>query len=160
MPSEKESKELEEITGAPVLINHKGKSYELHPLGVSAMSMLRRWAKDRIVTGTKENVELLKRAGAPEAIITEIWEDAHRQLSDPLISPEMESPEAINHWIFLSLRKANPDITEEEVQEIVDDKGVKELMMKLMELNGITLENLENPQIEQQLKLRRNKIGL
>lgn len=147
--------ELEVITAAPhTLKTKKGKEYKLYPLDVATMAELRIWAKTRV---TDELHDTLKHLGkdAPKAIIERAWEDAYKELRDPLVSAAIETPEAIQHWILISIKKGDETITDEIVAELIKDHGIKELFVILMSLNGITEETLANPQVAKLLADRR-----
>ena len=155
-PEASAADELEIITATPqVLKNSEGKEYKLFPLGIAAMAELRVWAKARVKEELKETLKLLGK-DAPPAVIARAWDDAYKELRDPMTSPAVESPDAIAHWILISIKKGDDSVTAEEVGDLIKDRGIKELFIVLMTLNGITKDALENPQVARLLESRRH----
>lgn len=150
-----EGEELEALVAVPhILKDSEGKEYALHPLDVAAMAQLRVWAKKRISEDVRDTLSLLG-DDAPKEIVDRAWNDAYEQMKDPLTSEAIETPEAIQHWIYISIKKGDASVTEEIVSKLIREHNIKELMAMLMALNGITKEDLENPRIADLLAKKR-----
>ena len=159
MDKDEEQEKLEALTGAPITLTYGEKEYELFPLGLTTMTQLRRWAKEQVVVLGKESIGMLKEAGAPEEVMKQAWKDIYAQMADPMASSAMESPDAIAYWVYLSIKKGDSSVTLELVQKLVEQRGIKELMEKMMALNGITAKALESPLVMEQLRERKEQIG-
>ncbi len=155
---DRKEEELQAITAAPDFIEYEGKSYPLSPLDIETMAILRKWAKTVIVEETRENITLLG-DGCTEEMSKSIWALTYSQLRDPLTSDAMETPEAVSHWAYLSLKVKTPDLTVEKAKNIVNEVSLKQMLNSLMTLNGVSKDQLADPTIALELLKRRARIG-
>ena len=154
----KSDEDLETLSAIPTVLTFEGKEYKLHPLDLTTMASLRRWAKRRIMEDLHENLALMGE-GAPKDLTAGMWKDSIAQLKDPLVSPSMECAEALSYWSYLSINKGNKTVTEEKAADIVGASNIREVMTILMSLNSITREELENPQTTAEVGRRRQQTG-
>jgi len=159
IPVNEADKQLAELVAGPQPLVLGDKEYKVYPLDLAALSNLRAWAKKRIVDETKDTVKLLGDC-ASEALVAKIWEDAYKQLKDPLVSEAMEDPEAIKHWLYLSIVKGDKTVTEQEIKGALGLSDMQTLLRTLMSINGIATDHLENPQIAENLRARKKQTGL
>lgn len=153
------SEDLEVLVNTPEVLLFEGKEYKVYPLDLMAMTLLRRWAKSRIVSETRENIKLLGDDIPPE-MIGRIWDSTYGQLRDPMISDAMECPEAIIYWLFLSIKSGDDSITEEIVNRYAKSRNVQDILDLLVKLNGMDKGKVGNEGMAQVLMERRKQIGL
>lgn len=150
--------ELEKLTSLPETIEFEGKEYRLFPLDLDSMAELRKWAKKQIKKELNENLTELG-SDLPVDIRHAMWKQAAGYMEDPLISPAMESSECITKWVFLCLKKGDTSISESLVKKILDKYSLKDILQKLMSLNGVDGNNLGNSAMVELVQKRRDKIG-
>lgn len=134
--------ELGDATSAPTILTIGDVECVCWPLDLTSMSLLRAWAKQRIMDETRENIKLLD--GVSEELVKRSWDEAYEYLKDPLVSPAMECPEAVAYWMYLSIKRGDALITEVAVTQLLGQADMKSLLATLMQLNGVAPDELGN----------------
>lgn len=149
----KSQEQLENLTATPEILKGNGREYRLMPMGLSSIAGLRRWVRSQLKEELKETLKLLE--GAPEDLVKKTWDEYYQDLKNPMISSVMETPEAVQYWVYLCINQGDTTVTQEEVKGLVQTYSIKTLLGMLTKLNGLKEEDLNDPRLTQALRNRR-----
>ncbi len=133
---------LEKAAGEGITLEFKGKTYDINPFTLGDFAALRKYIKSQRI---QEFVDAAKDLPTEERqkIILDL---ASLPVTDELLLEESASLSGITFLSTRSLKQANPDLTDEDINEIITDQILgdnKDLLAVLGGLNGG--EESENP---------------
>lgn len=129
---------LGKLTAAPITLELGGKQYELAPLRMQDHAQFKRYLKTFIAKEATEATEALKAAGAPDDEIKRLWETARWNMEHTAQFNYLEHVECIVESVWLGLRQRHPEITREQVGEmLLSEENLQKIAETEQELNAI-----------------------
>ncbi len=123
---------IENVAGTGLTLELGGKSFELSPASVDDMAEFAAWVRAKSLQAFVDADTAID----PATRIQVIAELSSRPLPADLIETHMQSIAGMRYMIWLSLRKKNPDMTLEQVSEMIDAENVKELHAVTRSIGG------------------------
>jgi len=131
MKEEKENDKLEDITGSGLPITIKGKEYKLGIFNMRDLADFRQYIKGqriKIIQGTIESME------EKLILINSIF------VNDVNETTELKSVDGVCFMLWKCLQKHQPEITLQDIDNMVDLDNVAEISKVLMNVGG-TIKN-------------------
>ncbi len=123
-----------QATAAPIMRNFLGKEYTLTPLKDKDYGEFENFIQDRVMDVARRNVAGLSEKDRKELLAHAFDKASSLTLSSPDALRHMESVPGVTKLLFLSLRHAHPEITEDEVGALITDPSVLESAMQALEV--------------------------
>ena len=127
-----------EAAGSSVEITLKGKTYRLSPLTIGDLADFETWIKSRVISNARETVKGLD----PDERLRMLSMIINQAISQEDIQKAMSTASGGRYLLWLSLRKAQPDITLEKLDEVFDVSSIQEV---LSVLDSISQGSDQNP---------------
>jgi len=129
---------LGKLTAAPITLELGGRQYDLTPLGMVDHAQFKRFLKGFIAKETTDAAEAMKNADAPDDEIKRLWEMARWNMEHTGQYNYLEHVECIVESVWLGLRKAHPEVTREQVGEmLLAEENLQKIVETEEELNTI-----------------------
>lgn len=126
-------------TAAPADITLGGKSYRITPFNFKSLGEFLRWVQDAHLESAKRFASVLEGESKNEYLrnaVKQVEELSVFNDEDPILRRYLMSPEGVNRLVYLALRPNHPDITLDEVSDILSDQDqLQAAFEKVMSLN-------------------------
>lgn len=140
----KKTSEISKITGASKsVIDKSGNTIlKLSPFNPSDLGDIAIWLEDQPIRTAKRKIELLGDMCTPvrrEKILDEALDESEKRSdsTSDYAQEKLNAIESVRYMLFLSARKAQPDLTQEECDKLVTFDTLQEFKDKLDEVNQL-----------------------
>lgn len=138
---------LSDLTAAPEVLEYKGKVYKLTPLGTRQLEQFQRWLMGRPMQRLSENIDNLGADKISDKMFSKLYKEAEKEQEElqiavmsgdeKVVGKYLNTLAAMQQYIYLTLSIAHPNISFDEVNELVDGVGLDELNEIVTDLNGL-----------------------
>ena len=102
-----------------------GKAYPIGKLGIQELAESERIAKQNLIKERKENIEIARDLYAGSKMPEAVYYRITQKFTPLQISTETESVEGLTYLLVQLIHKANPDLVESEIREMLNRSDIR-----------------------------------